>query len=63
VKDLLITMTEVETLRKFFTQAITCDNRLFERCQEKQFGWVNVNHNMISTSLASEKNALDPKPI
>jgi hypothetical protein len=56
-------MTEVETLRKFFTQAITCDNRLFERCQEKQFGWVNVNHNMISTSLASEKNALDPKPI
>jgi hypothetical protein len=34
VKDLLITMPKVETLQEFITQAITCDNRLFERCQE-----------------------------
>jgi hypothetical protein len=31
VKDLLITMPKVETLQDLITQAIICDNRLFER--------------------------------
>jgi hypothetical protein len=34
VKDLLITMPKVETLQEFITQAITCNNWLFERRQE-----------------------------
>jgi hypothetical protein len=34
----LITMPKVETLQEFIIQALTCDNRLFERRQEKQFG-------------------------
>ncbi|KAH7306614.1 hypothetical protein KP509_22G022100 [Ceratopteris richardii] len=36
VKDLLLMMLEVKTLNEYITQAIQCDNRLFERKQEKQ---------------------------
>jgi hypothetical protein len=62
VKDLLITMPKIETLQDFITQAITCDNRLFERHQEKRFGWRNANHTMItSTSLALEKKYIEPE--
>ena len=50
-------MPKVETLQDFITQAITCGNWLFERHQEKRFGWRNANHTMISTSSTSEKNA------
>jgi hypothetical protein len=63
VKDLLITMPKVETLQEFITQAITCDNRLFERCQEKRFGWENANYTMISTFSTREKNASGPEPM
>jgi hypothetical protein len=58
VKDLLITMLKVETLQEFITQAITCDNRLFERRQEKRFGWGNANHTIISTSSIVEKKCI-----
>ena len=37
MKDLLLTMPQVNTLSEFITQAIVCDNRLFEKCQEKRF--------------------------
>jgi hypothetical protein len=63
VKDLLIIMPKIETLQEFITQAITCDNRLFERRQEKRFGWRNSNHTMISTSSAAEKNVSGLEPI
>jgi hypothetical protein len=63
VKDLLIIMPKFETLQEFIAQAITCNNWLFERRQEKRFGWENTNHTMISTSSTSEKNALGPEPI
>jgi hypothetical protein len=54
---------KVETLQEFITQAITCDNRLFERRQEKEFGWRNANHTMISTSSTSKKIASGSKPM
>jgi hypothetical protein len=63
VKDLLITMPKVESLQEFISQAIACDNRLFERRQDKRFGWENANHTMISTSSAAEKNASSPEPM
>jgi hypothetical protein len=63
VKDLLITMPRFETLQEFIIQAITCDNRLFERCQEKRFGWENLNHAMIFTSSTIEKNASGSEPM
>jgi hypothetical protein len=63
VKNLLITMPKVETLQEFITQAITCDNRLFERRQEKRFGRENANHTIISTSSNTEKNASGPEPM
>ena len=44
-------------------QSITCDNKLFERRQEKQFDWGNANYTMNITSLALEKNALGPEPM
>jgi hypothetical protein len=61
VKDLLITMPK--TLQKFIIQAITCNNWLFERRQEKRFSWGNKNHTMISTSSTLKKNASGPKPM
>jgi hypothetical protein len=63
MKDLLITMPKVETLEEFITQAITCDNRLFKRHQEKKIGWGNVSHSMISTSSTLEKNVSGPEPL
>ncbi|KAH7278834.1 hypothetical protein KP509_38G058100 [Ceratopteris richardii] len=36
VKDLLLTMPEVKTLNEYINQVVQCDNRLFERKQEKQ---------------------------
>ena len=63
VKGLLITMPKVESLQDFITQATICNNQFFERHQEKQFGWRNANHNMISTSLTLENNASGPKPM
>jgi hypothetical protein len=63
VKDLLIIMPEVEALREFIIQAITCGNRFFERRQEKRFGWRNTNHNIINTSSTSKKNASSPEPM
>jgi hypothetical protein len=63
VMDLLITMPKVETLQEFITQAITYNNWFSKRCQEKRFGWGNANHNMISTSSTSEKNASGLEPM
>lgn len=39
VKDLLLTMPRTENLEEFMSQAITCDNRLFERRQETKSTW------------------------
>ena len=36
VKDLMLTMPKVYTLNKFILQFIECDNRLFERRQERR---------------------------
>jgi hypothetical protein len=41
VKNLLITMPKVNTLEELISQAIICDNRLFELRQEKRSGWRN----------------------
>ena len=46
VKDLLITMPRIETLEEFMTQAITCNNQLFERHQEKRLDWNNSYQSM-----------------
>jgi hypothetical protein len=41
VKNLLITMPKVDTLKELISQAITCDNRLFELRQERRSRWRN----------------------
>lgn len=38
VKDLLLTMPDVSTLAEAISQAVKCDNRLFERRQNKRLG-------------------------
>jgi hypothetical protein len=63
VKDLSITMPKVETLQEFIIPSITYDNRIFERHQEKRFGWGNANYTIISTSSALEKNTSGPQSI
>lgn len=50
VKDLLLTMPKVDMLDEFITQAIACDNRLFERRQEQRLGWRPIHQNMGATS-------------
>ena len=41
VKNLLITMPKVDTLEELISQAIICDNRLFELRQERRSSWRN----------------------
>jgi hypothetical protein len=36
VQDLLLTLADPSSFSEVITQAIRCDNRLFERCQEKK---------------------------
>jgi hypothetical protein len=36
VQDLLLTLTDPSSFSEAITQAIRCNNRLFERCQEKK---------------------------
>jgi hypothetical protein len=36
VQDLLLTLADPSSFHEAITQAIRCDNRLFERCQEKK---------------------------
>jgi hypothetical protein len=38
VKDLLLTMPDVSTLPEAISQAVKCDNRLFERRHNKRLG-------------------------
>ena len=64
VKDLLLTMPRVNTLEEFITQAISCDNRLFERRQEQRFGWRGQHQNMVATSSKfSGNHSSGPEPM
>jgi hypothetical protein len=48
----MIIIPKVETLQEFIVQAITYDNRLFERHKEKKFACRNFNHSVIFNSSA-----------
>lgn len=41
VRDLFLIVPKVYTLNEFIAQVVACDNRLFERRQEKQYRWYN----------------------
>ena len=63
MKDLLITMPRVETLEEFMIQAMTCDNRLFERRQEKRLDWDNSYQSISNPSLkalGSSSSSIEP---
>lgn len=36
-------MPKVYRLNEFIIQIVICDNRLFERCQEKWYQWYNLS--------------------
>jgi len=46
MKNLLLTMPQVDTLEEFVTQSIACNNWLFERHQEQHLGWRGVHQSM-----------------
>ena len=51
VKDLLLTMEDPDDLNEAITQAVKCDNRLFERRQEKKHA--QRNNSISSNGLRS----------
>ncbi len=62
VKNLLITMPKVDTLEELISQAITCDNRLFELRQERRSGW--RNDGVFATfSKGPENHSTGPEPM
>lgn len=62
VKNLLITMPKVETLEELISQAIVCDNRLFELRQERRSGW---RHDGAFAAFAKgpEHHSTGPEPM
>ncbi|RKP33364.1 hypothetical protein BJ085DRAFT_23093, partial [Dimargaris cristalligena] len=44
VKDLLLTMSDPATLPEAITQAVRCDNRLYEQRQEKRLQPIHGQH-------------------
>ena len=62
VKNLLITMPKVDTLEELISQAITCDNRLFELRQERRSSW--RNDGAVTAYLRSPENhSTGPEPM
>jgi hypothetical protein len=62
VKNLLITMPKVETLEELISQAIVCDNRLFELRQERRSSW---RHDGAFATFAKgpEHHSTGPEPM
>jgi len=62
VKNLLITMPKVDTLEELISQAIICDNRLFELRQERRSGWKNDGV-IAAFSKGPENHPTGPEPM
>jgi hypothetical protein len=62
VKNLLITMPKVDTLEELISQAITCDNRLFELRQERRSSWRNDGV-FIPRPKSPENRSTRPEPM
>ncbi|KAH6559262.1 hypothetical protein KP509_1Z017200 [Ceratopteris richardii] len=60
MKDLLLRIPEVKTLNDYIMQAIQCDNRLFERKQEKQ---VEGRPRQCKPSQPTPKDESMPEPM
>jgi hypothetical protein len=62
VKNLLITMPKVDTLEELISQAIICDNRLFELRQERRSSWRNDGA-FSAFSRGPENHSTGPEPM
>src|SRR5918997_1114206 len=62
VKNLLITMPRVDTLEELISQAIICDNRLFELRQEGRSSWRNDGA-FTAYSKGPENHSTGPEPM
>ena len=64
VKNLLITMPQADSLEELMSQAITCDNRLFELRQERRWSYNNIYQGATSlSSRPSEERLTKPEPM
>jgi hypothetical protein len=56
VKDLLLSMSDLQTLNEAISQAVKCDNRLFQRRQD-QCSWNSLKYSYLyfvaSTTISS----------
>ena len=61
VKDLLLSLPDPQTLNKAISQAVKCDNRLFQRCQDQcpKYQVTRYNAAMSAKSLSSHLEAKD----
>ena len=62
VKNLLITMPKVDMLEELISQAIVCDNRLFELRQERRSSWRN-DETFVALSKGPENYSTGPEPM
>ena len=62
VKNLLITMPKVDTLEELISQAIVCDNRLFELRQERRSSWRNDGA-FTACPRSPENHSTGPEPM
>ena len=62
VKNLLITMPKVDTLEELISQAIICDNRLFELRQERRSSWRNDGA-FTARPRSLENHSTGPEPM
>ena len=62
VKNLLITMPKVDTLEELISQAIICDNRLFELRQERRSSWRNDGASS-TFPRGPENHSIGPEPM
>ena len=56
-------MPKVHTLEEFITQAITCDNRLFERRQEQRMGWRRTHQDIGAVFSKNQESRPEPMQI
>ena len=61
VKDLLLSLPDPQTLNEAISQAVKCDNRLFQRCQDQRSRHQTTRHGaaMSASSLNSHLETED----
>ena len=61
MKDLLLSLPDPQTLNEAISQAVKCDNRLFQRCQDQR-SWISSKQRVGHPYSAASISTLDSHP-